>query len=90
MRTKTIASILVPGLLATIIIISPILTDSSAFAEEVFTNSIGMKFAQIPAGTFMMGASEAESKAKKRRSWSDLLKHGSKTDKRKTSKVRFR
>jgi formylglycine-generating enzyme required for sulfatase activity len=81
MRTKTIASILTTGLLATIVILSPFLTDSSALAEEVFTNSIGMKFAPIPAGTFMMGSSEAELKAQARKSWLDFLHPVSKLDK---------
>ncbi len=81
MRTKTIASIFVPCLLATIIIISPFLTDNSALAEEVFTNSIGMKFAPIPAGTFVMGSSEGESKAKRSKSWLDFLAPVRKLDK---------
>jgi len=80
MRTKTIVSILSPVLLATIIIISPFLTDSSTLAEEVFTNSIGMKFTPIPAGTFMMGSPEAESKASRRTSWLDFLAPTSKLD----------
>jgi formylglycine-generating enzyme required for sulfatase activity len=81
MRTKTIAYILAPGLLVTIIILSPFLTDSSALAEEVFTNSIGMKFAPIPAGTFVMGSPEAETKASSRTSWLDFLGSVSKLDK---------
>jgi len=76
-----IASIIISGILATIIIISPFLTESSAFAEDVFTNSIGMKFAQIPAGTFMMGASEAESKTSGIMSWLSWGEPVSKLDK---------
>ena len=49
-------SILLLSLLALIGIIKPQVTDSASLEGEVFTNSIGMKFVTVPAGTFMMGS----------------------------------
>ena len=80
MRTKTIASILVPGVLATIIFISPFMIESSVLAEEVFTNSIGMKFVPISAGTFTMGSPKAESKKSGFLSWLSFNEPVSKLD----------
>lgn len=64
-----------------IVVIGFDLAANSALAEEVFKNSIGMKFAPIPAGTFMMGSSEAESKSTSKSSWIDFLKPVRKIDK---------
>jgi formylglycine-generating enzyme required for sulfatase activity len=48
-------------------------TDGASSEGEVFTNSIGMKFVLIPAGSFVMGSPEADEKASRRSFISDFL-----------------
>ena len=53
---RTAKPIFLLFLLAVMVIINPQVTDSASPKGETFTNSIGMKFVLIPAGTFMMGS----------------------------------
>jgi len=39
-----------------------LITSSAGFAQEIFTNNLGMKFVKIPAGSFMMGSCDKPSK----------------------------
>jgi formylglycine-generating enzyme required for sulfatase activity len=52
------------GLLGALIL-SLVMGAAAALAEETYTNSIGMEFVLIPAGSFMMGAPESDNKYKK-------------------------
>jgi formylglycine-generating enzyme required for sulfatase activity len=70
---RTTDFILLLSLLALMVIINPQVTDSASSEGEVFTNSIGMKFALIPAGSFVMGSPEADEKASRRSFLSDFL-----------------
>jgi formylglycine-generating enzyme required for sulfatase activity len=63
---KTYDFILLLSLLALMVIVSPQMTDSASLEGEVFTNSIGMNFVLLPAGSFVMGSPETESKASRR------------------------
>jgi len=65
--------ILLLSLLALMVIINPQVTDSASSEGEVFTNSIGMKFVLMPAGSFVMGSPEADEKASRRTFLSDFL-----------------
>jgi len=70
---RTTDFILLLSLLALMVIINPQVTDSASSEGEIFTNSIGMNFAPIPAGSFVMGSPEADEKASRRTSWFDFL-----------------
>jgi formylglycine-generating enzyme required for sulfatase activity len=60
-------------LLALMVVSNPQVTDCASSEGEVFTNSIGMKFVLIPAGSFVMGSPEADEKASRRSFISDFL-----------------
>ena len=53
---RAATSIFLLCLPAVMVIINPQVTNSASPKEETFTNSIGMKFVLIPAGTFMIGS----------------------------------
>ena len=54
-----------------IIVIVIVVSSMAMAAEKEFTNSIGMKFILIPAGTFMMGSPVSEPAA-------GMMKNGTK------------
>ena len=57
---KAAECIFLLGLLAVIFTINPQVGDSAPPTRDVFTNSIGMKFVLIPAGSFTMGSPSDE------------------------------
>ena len=70
---RTTEFVLLLILLALMVVSNPQVTDSASSEGQVFTNSIGMNFVLIPAGSFVMGSPEADEKASRRTFLSDFL-----------------